>query len=120
MKQRYCFALDLTDDEKLIHQYEEYHRKVAKEIIKSITDAGIKAMDIYRTGNRLFMIMEVNEAFDFEKKKKMDATNEHVQKWEELMWQYQQALPWAKGDEKWVLMSHIFELPKEDYEPEPY
>ena len=29
-----------------------------------------------------------------------------------LMWKYQQALPWAKEGEKWVIMKPIFELPK--------
>lgn len=108
----FCFALDLKDDEQLIAEYEEHHHHVPKEIIKSITDAGIEGMDIYRTGNRLFMIMKVNETFDAKTKKEMDATNENVQQWETLMWKYQQGLPWAKEGEKWVLMKPIFELPK--------
>ena len=33
-----------------------------------------------------------------------------VQRWETLMWQYQQALPGASPGEKWRLMSKIFEL----------
>jgi L-rhamnose mutarotase len=110
--QRYCFALDLKDNEQLIQEYEEHHRHVWKEIIKSITDAGIEAMDVYRTGNRLFMIMEVSDAFSFEKKTELERANEYVQRWEVLMWNYQQALPWAKHDEKWMLMSHIFQIPK--------
>ena len=110
--QRYCFALDLKDDEQLIKQYEEHHKKVSKEIIKSITEAGITALDIYRTGNRLFMIMEVTDTFSFEKKNAMDAANEYVQRWEDLMWTFQQALPWAKPGEKWVLMNPIFSLPE--------
>jgi L-rhamnose mutarotase len=107
---KYCLALDLKDDPALIAAYEKYHRQVWPEIIKSIKDAGIEKLDIYRTGNRLFMIIEANNDFSFEKKAAMDAANSKVQEWETLMWKFQQALPWAKPGEKWVLMERIFEL----------
>jgi len=107
---RYCLALDLVDDPQLIAEYEEIHKNVWPENIKGIKNAGITVMDIYRTGNRLFMIMEVNDDFSFEKKAASDANNEKVQEWEKLMWKFQQPLPWAKNGEKWVLMDQIFEL----------
>ncbi|HEY9048321.1 MAG TPA: L-rhamnose mutarotase [Ohtaekwangia sp.] len=107
---RYCLALDLKDDPKLIAEYEAYHKQVWPEILKSIHDAGIESMQIYRAGNRLFMIMEVNDTFSFEKKSQADKNNPRVQDWEDLMWNYQQALPFAKAGEKWVLMERIFEL----------
>ena len=108
--QRYCLALDLVDDEQLIKEYEVYHQDVWPEIKKSILDAGIDSMEIYRVGNRLFMIMEVNDSFSFEQKGIADAANEKVQQWEQLMWKYQQALPVAKPGEKWILMEKIFSL----------
>jgi L-rhamnose mutarotase len=107
---RYCFAVDLKDDPKIIAAYEQYHQAVWPEIIKSIKDADINVMDIYRVANRLFMIMEVGADFSFEKKAAMDASNEIVVKWEKLLWDYQQALPTAKPGEKWVLMQQIFSL----------
>ncbi len=107
---KYCFALDLVDDPKLIAEYEEYHRNGWPEIKKSITDAGITNMEIYRVGNRLFMIMETDASFNAEKKAAMDAANSKVQEWEQLMWKYQQALPTAKPGEKWLLMDKIFQL----------
>ncbi|TMI74148.1 MAG: L-rhamnose mutarotase [Bacteroidetes bacterium] len=107
---RYCLALDLVENATLIAEYEEHHRKVWPEIVKSIRDAGISQMEIYRTGNRLFMIMETDDSFNFDNKAKADASNEKVQQWEELMWKYQQALPGAKAGEKWVLMKKIFGL----------
>jgi L-rhamnose mutarotase len=108
--QKYCLALDLKDDPQLIEEYEKYHQHVWEEIKKSIYDAGITNMEIYRTGNRLFMIMETNENFSFEKKAAMDNANQKVQEWERLMWKFQQPLPWAKEGEKWVLMEKIFTL----------
>ena len=107
---KHCFALDLVDDAKLIEDYKVAHQKVWPEIIKSIKDSGIEDLEIYLVGNRLFMIMVVNDSFSFEKKNDMDANNPKVQEWETLMWNYQQALPMAKEGEKWMLMEKIFQL----------
>ena len=107
---RYCLALDLKDDPTLIAEYEKYHQNSWPENLKAIKDAGIEVMDIYRTGNRLFMIMETKDDFSFEEKSKSDAANQKVQEWEKLMWKYQQALPHAKPGEKWMVMDKIFEL----------
>lgn len=109
---RYCLALDLVDDPALIAEYEQWHQSgnAWPEIKKSISDAGITQMEIYRTGNRLFMIMDTDDTFSFERKAKMDASNPKVQEWEQLMWKFQLALPWAKEGEKWIIMDRIFEL----------
>jgi L-rhamnose mutarotase len=109
---RYCLALDLIENPALIEEYERWHKSenIWPEIKKSITDSGITHLDIYRTGNRLFMIMETADDFSFEKKADMDAANPKVQQWEELMWKFQQPLPWAKPREKWILMDKIFQL----------
>ncbi len=108
---RYCLALDLKDDAALIAEYEAHHKNVWPEIIKSIKDSGIEVLDIYRTGNRLFMIIEAGDDFSFEKKNAADASDPKVQEWEQLMWKFQQAMPWAKPGEKWILMDQIFQLP---------
>lgn len=107
---KYALALDLKDDENLIRQYEDYHQQVWPEIMESITASGIQNMEIYRTGNRLFMTMEVTDDFSFEAKAAADEANTKVQEWEKLMWDYQQALPNAKPGEKWILMDKIFSL----------
>lgn len=107
---KHCLALDLKDDPELIAEYEAYHKRVWPEIIKSIKESGIEVLDIYRTGNRMFMIIEANDDFSFAAKAKMDADNLKVQEWETLMWKFQQALPWARQGEKWILMEKIFSL----------
>lgn len=107
---KYCLALDLKDDPVLIDQYKAHHKKVWPEITQSLIDSGIENAEIYCVGNRLFMILEVNDSFSFEQKEQMDNANRKVQEWEELMWKYQQKMPWAKENEKWVLMDKIYEL----------
>jgi L-rhamnose mutarotase len=109
---KYCFALDLKNDENLIREYEEWHQAVWPEIIDSIKDAGITGMEIYRAQNRLFMIMETNDSFSFDKKNEMDKNNPKVQEWENLMWKYQQGLPGVETGGKWMLMNTIFDLNK--------
>ena len=105
---KYCLACDLKDDDRLINTYDEYHRNVWPEIKESLKQSGISVMEIYRTGNRMFMIIQVNPDFSFEKKAAMDSANPIVQKWEALMSGFQQRIPWAQQDVKWVLMERVF------------
>lgn len=107
---KYCLALDLKDDVALMAAYKAHHQKVWPEVLESLKLSGVEACEIYAVGNRLFMILEVNETFSWERKAKLDAANSAVQEWEALMWQYQQALPWASRGEKWMLTEKIFEL----------
>ncbi len=108
--ERYCLTLDLKDDPILIAEYEEHHKNMSQEILKSIKDSGVQSMEIYRLNTRMFMIMETEDGFSFEKKAEIDANNPKVQVWENLMWEYQQALPTAIEGEKWVLMNKIFPI----------
>jgi L-rhamnose mutarotase len=107
---RYCLALDLKDDAGLIDEYKAYHLAVWPEIKESIVSSGIVDMQIYLAGNRLFMIVEAEDSFSFEAKAAADAGNPMVQRWEKLMWTFQQALPQAKPGEKWMQMEQIFSL----------
>jgi L-rhamnose mutarotase len=113
MTRRYCLALDLKDDAGLISEYERFHREVWPEITQSILASGIEDMEIYRTGNRLFMVMEVSEGFSFEAKGEADRDDPRIAEWEALMWKFQQPLPWADPGEKWIRMEQIFKLAEE-------
>jgi L-rhamnose mutarotase len=104
--------LDLKDDPQLIAEYKKYHEKIWPEITESIRESGIEDMEIYLLGTRMFMIMEVNDTFSFDRKAKADRGNPKVQEWEQLMWKFQQALPQAKPGEKWLRMDRIFKLEK--------
>lgn len=106
---RYCLLLDLVDDPELIREYEDYHQKVWPEVIRNMGEAGVESMKIYRFGNRMAMIMEVNDEFTFERQARINNANETVQQWEELMWKYQQAIPGSQPGQKWVLAKEIFD-----------
>lgn len=110
--QRYCFALDLQDDPALIARYQAWHAPgaVPEAITRSIRAADIRALEIWQTGDRLFMIMEVGPAFSAEAKAAADATDADVQAWERMMWEFQKPLPHAKDGEKWVALQRIYAL----------
>jgi L-rhamnose mutarotase len=112
MTRRFCLTLDLQDDPNLIAEYKQYHEKIWPEITKSIKDAGVLDLEIYLRGTRMFMILEVDESFSFEKKVDADRKNPKVQEWENLMWKFQKALPDAQPGEKWLRMEKIFTLEK--------
>jgi Uncharacterized conserved protein len=109
---RFYFALDLRDDPQAIAEYERWHKAASiwPEVVASIRAAGIESMEIFRTGNRLVMMMETGAGFDAASKAAADAANERVQVWEALMDTFQQPLPWAAPGQKWVPMTRIFNL----------
>jgi L-rhamnose mutarotase len=75
--QRFCLALDLIDDAEMIREYEEYHKSgnAWPEVTQHDLDVGITSIQIYRTGNRLFMILEADDNFTFEKKAALESQN---------------------------------------------
>ncbi|MGQ0834187.1 MAG: L-rhamnose mutarotase [Gammaproteobacteria bacterium] len=109
---RLYFALDLHDDPVLIAEYERWHRadRVWPEVVYSIRAAGVRDLEIYRTGSRLVLVMDVPEDFDLAAKARADAGNVRVQAWEKFMWKFQRALPWARPGQKWLPMARIFSL----------
>ncbi len=106
------YALDLIDDPALIARYRQWHApgQVPAAINESMRTAGIAALEIYLVGNRMFMILTPGPDFDPAAKAVADAASEEVQKWETLMWEFQQALPFAAPGQKWLPMERIYSL----------
>ena len=105
------YALDLRDDAKAIAEYERWHQPghVWPEIIASIRASGVEDMEIFRTGNRLVMVVRMREGYDASARS--NEPDAKTQAWEALMDGYQQRLPWAEAGQKWVPMKRIFSLP---------
>ena len=116
---RHCLTVDLKDDPRLIAEYKKYHQRVWPEVLQSLRDSGILDAEIYVQGNRLFMVLETVDGFSFEKKLQMDAANPKVCEWEELMWNYQRALPGSKPGQKWHEMECVFRLNRMEHSMAP-
>jgi len=110
--QRHVLLLDLVDEAEAIARYEAWHAAgaVPPAIVASIREAGIISMEIYRTGNRLVMVMETDDSFDAARKAADDAANPAVIAWETQMNTVQRPLPWARPDAKWTEAPRIFSL----------
>ncbi len=105
-------TLDLKDDPELIAEYEHYHRPdvIWPEIREGIRDCNILEMDLFRAGNRLFMIMITTDAFDLARDFERMLQLPRQQEWAALMSRFQQRPPFAREHEHWVLMDQIFDL----------
>ncbi|KQN90733.1 hypothetical protein ASE90_16655 [Sphingomonas sp. Leaf67] len=104
---RVCLALDLIDDADLIAAYDAAHAPGAvwPDVIRGIRASGVVAMEIWRTGERLFMIAEVAEDWP----RAIPADLEAVDAcWQAAMERFQRRLANAGGDDKWVTMKRIF------------
>jgi len=108
--QRYCFSLDLRPNPVLIAEYVHLHQQVWQEVQESIRNAGVIDMQLYRLGNRLFMIMDTSDSFTLEQKAAMDASNPKVVEWEILMGKYQEVDVAGDPTRRWQLMEKIFQL----------
>lgn len=109
---RHVLLIDLVDDAEAIARYEAWHAAgaVPPEIGASIRAADIRSMEIYRSGNRLVMLMETGPAFDAATKAEADFASPAVQAWETQMNAVQRPLPWATPDAKWTPAPRIFSL----------
>jgi len=106
---RHCLFLDLKDDPALIAQYEAHHRAVWPEVVAHLHGHGVTAMEIYRLGTRLCMVMETDDAvFDSARMARAQSTNPRIAEWEALMWRFQAPTPWTPEGSKWVEGALIF------------
>ena len=78
------------------------------EIIEGQRQVGIRDMQIFRRGRRLFMIMDTVDDFDFEKDNARLATLPRQAEWEAYVAKFQGADPNAPSTDKWQLMERIF------------
>jgi L-rhamnose mutarotase len=107
VNRRFCFALDLVDDEALIAEYEARHAPGAvwPKVVAHIRAQGAERVEIWRAGDHMVMIVEGDHDYP-----RPVAVPPEIARWEEQMWRFQQALPQAAEGEKWMPMRRIFSL----------
>ncbi|MCD8184039.1 MAG: L-rhamnose mutarotase [Bacteroides sp.] len=110
--ERYCRTLDLRDDPELITEYRRRHSRehIWPEVIAGIREVGILEMEIYITGTRLFIIVEVPLGFDWEAAMDRLAIMPRQRDWEDYMGIFQQVKPGSTSAEKWQPMERMFHL----------
>ena len=102
-------VLDLKDDPKIIAEYEEYHRNVWPEVLEALKGIGIERMEIFRSGNHLFMYITLPDDFDLETGFQSFAGSPRNKEWNDLMSSYMQKVPEANEGELWATMSVAYD-----------
>ena len=106
----YCQTLELANDEELIRKYVEVHAQVWPEVMAGQREVGILDMQIYRYQNRVFMICDTVDDFDWERDMARLATLPRQAEWEAYVAEYQGCDPSLPSASKWHLMEQIFHL----------
>ncbi len=109
---RYCQTIELRNDPQLIAEYRQLHSDTQHwhEIRDGIKAVGILEMEIYILDNRLFMICEVPENFDFASAMEKLATLPRQQEWEDYVARFQKCKSGDTSSQKWQLMDRMFYL----------
>ena len=102
----------MKNDPTLIEEYKFWHKNENRwpEIPAGIREVGILDMEIYISENRLFMIVETKQDFDWDLAFAKLATFNRQAEWEEFMSKFQLTKSGATSSEKWTLMERIFKL----------
>jgi len=98
-------TVDLIDDPEIIAKYEDYHRNAWPEVREKQKAIGIERMEIFRSGNHLFMYITLPDDFDLETGFQGFSGTPRNKEWNDLMSSYMQKVPEANEGELWVTMS---------------
>ena len=106
-----AFALDLKDDPANIREYCDWHQKVWPEIMRGMAAYGVISQNIYLIGNRLFMVLEVEDDFDYRRDfgRYLEETP-RAKEWDAFMHGYQLQVPWVQEGDWWAPMERVYDL----------
>lgn len=110
---RYCQTLTIKSDPDSVSKYIEVHRHVWREIIEGQHQVGIISMEIYALGNKLFMIVDTIDEFDWERDMERLSKLPRQAEWEAYVSQFQGCDANATSAQKWQLMDKIFDSEKQ-------
>jgi len=104
--------VDLSEEKSKIQEYIDYHANVWPEVIEDLRKRPIGRMRIYNSGNRLIMLLEVDEDFVLEDGIHTESPHPKVAEWSKLMTSFSKKLESGDIDE-WTPIDQVFDT--EDY-----
>ena len=109
---RFCKVLDLNDDPELIAEYIQVHSPghTWPEIAQGMKEVGILDMEIYISGNKLFMIMDTVAGFDHDNAMAELASKPRQKEWEKFVARFQKTSEDASAEEKWTSVKRIYKM----------
>jgi L-rhamnose mutarotase len=109
---RYCMTLDLKENPELIEEYKYWHQDehIWPEIPVGMREVGIRDMEIYLYGNRMFLIMETTMDFDLGKDFERMGQLPGQKEWADFVLKFQQSVPGAPNGSTWQLMERVYNL----------
>lgn len=111
MSKEIAFALDLKDDPGTVAEYCDWHMKVWPEIMRGMAKYGVLAQNIYLIGSRMFMVLQVEDDFDYrvDFARYMHETP-RASDWDRLMRNLQQPVPGKQEGDWWAPMERVYDL----------
>ena len=109
---RYVQFLEISDNTQLVAEYRKWHSEeyIWKEVLDGIREVGILEMEIYIQGNKLVMIVDAPEDFQWDEAMSRLASLPRQAEWEAFVSKFQGCSSEARSDEKWQPMERMFKL----------
>jgi L-rhamnose mutarotase len=112
---QYAKTILLKDDPQLIAEYRRHHDEIWPEVVQSFRAVGVRDIQIWMIGRRLFMLMTTTDEFnpdtDLARYLHLHPRNNV---WEELMATYQERAPEAQPHEHWAAMELVFQMNRQE------
>jgi L-rhamnose mutarotase len=108
--QTFGLTLCLQPDPEKIAEYRRYHQAVWPEVTARLRECGVRQMQIFLRGRRMFMYLLTDD--NFVPSRDFARINEDPvsAKWNALMATLQERAPEANPDEWWAPMEQVFDL----------
>ncbi len=106
----FALALDVQDDPKSIAMYRARHRAVPAVVEARLIDAGVERMEIFNTGNRLFMVLTLADGLDPATAFVGLTDDSEYAAWDHAMRTLQVPVPSAQPGELWSVMECVYAL----------
>ncbi|MCR5678920.1 MAG: L-rhamnose mutarotase [Prevotella sp.] len=109
---RYVQFLEICDNTQLVAEYRKWHSEeyIWKEVLDGIREVGILEMEIYIQGNKLVMIVDAPEDFQWDEAMSRLSSLPRQAEWEAFVSKFQGCSAEARSDEKWQPMERMFKL----------